>query len=85
MKRAFLSSGSSGRGLGEVVDIGLVELERQQVRIGEVAVVVRLFLRAHGAGLALAGIEQAGLLVDRAAVLEDARSGGAPRTRWPGR
>ena len=57
--------------LAEIVHVGLVELERQQVGIGEVAVVVRLLLRAHGAGLALARIEQARLLVDRAAVLED--------------
>ena len=32
---------------------------------------MRLFLRAHGARLALAGVEQARLLVDLAAVLED--------------
>ena len=56
----------------QLVHIGLVEFERQKVRIGEIAVVVRLFLRAHGAGLALAGIEQARLLIDRAAILDDA-------------
>ena len=44
----------------------------QEVRIGEVAVVVRLFLRAHGAGLALAGIVEPGLLIDLAAVFENA-------------
>jgi hypothetical protein len=33
---------------------------------------VRLFLGAHRAGLALAGIEQAGFLIDLAAVLDDA-------------
>jgi hypothetical protein len=66
-----LASGSSGR----VASISLIQagsrLQRQQVRVGEVAVVVRLFLRAHRAGLALHGVEQAGLLVDLAAVLED--------------
>ena len=33
---------------------------------------MRLFLGAHGTGLALAGVEQAGFLVDPAAILEDA-------------
>ena len=48
-----------------------VELERQQVGVGEVAVVVRLFLRAHRPGLALVRVVEPGLLLDRAAVLED--------------
>ncbi len=56
----------------QLSDEGVVEFERQQVRIGEVAVVMRLFLGAHRARLALAGIVEAGLLVDRAAILEDA-------------
>ncbi len=43
----------------------------QEVGVGEVAVVVRLFLGAHRAGLALVRIVEAGLLVDGAAVLED--------------
>ena len=56
----------------ELVDIGLVEFERQQVGIGEIAIVVRFFLRAHRPRLALGGIEQTRLLVDLAAVLDDA-------------
>ena len=33
---------------------------------------MRFFLRAHRTGLALAGIVEAGFLVDRAAILDDA-------------
>ena len=55
MKRAFFSSGSSGKRACSAVDIGLGELQRQQVGIGEIAVVVRLFLGAHRAGLVAAG------------------------------
>ena len=50
---------------------GGVEFERQQVGVGEIAIVVGLFLRAHRPGLAPARIEQARLLQDLAAVLED--------------
>ena len=53
------------------VDVSVVEFERQQIGIGEIAVVVRLFLGAHRARLAFAGIEQPRLLVDGAAVLDD--------------
>ena len=51
-------------------DERLVELERQQVGVGEIAVVVRLLLGAHRARLAALRIEQAGLLLDGAARLE---------------
>ena len=71
MKRAFFWSGNSGRSAFSSVDIGFAELQRQQIGIREIAVVVRLFLGAHRAGLALVRIEQPGFLVDRAAVLED--------------
>ena len=47
------------------VDESLVELERQEVGIGEIAIVVRLFLGAHRARLAARGIEQPRLLLDR--------------------
>src|SRR5690606_9783830 len=43
---------------------------RQQVRGGEVAVVVGLFLAAHGAGFVLVRIVQAGFLNHRAAILD---------------
>src|SRR5215212_2233322 len=57
---------------GEVVDVVLAELQGQQVGVGEVAVVVRLLLGAHRARLALARIEQPRLLVDPAAVFQNA-------------
>ena len=44
MKRARFWSGSSGRSFGEPVHIVLAQLERQKVRVGEIAVVMRLFL-----------------------------------------
>ena len=72
-----------GQRLRDLVDPGLVELQRQQIGIGEIAIVVRLFLRAHGAGLAGAGVEQARLLIDRAAGLRGYRPGGAPRIPPP--
>ena len=52
-------------------DEGVVELERQQIGIGEIAIVVRLFLRAHRTRLAACGIEEARLLLDLAAILDD--------------
>ena len=48
------------------------ELERQQIGIGEIAVVVRLFLGAHRPRLAFVRIEQAGLLLDCAAFFDHA-------------
>ncbi len=44
--------------------------QRRQVGVGEVAVVVRVFLGAHGTRLAGVGVEQHGGLLDRAAVFE---------------
>ncbi len=55
----------------DVVDPGLFQFERQQVGVGEVAIVHRLFLGAHRAGLAGRRVVEAGLLIDLAAVLED--------------
>jgi hypothetical protein len=55
----------------DAFDVLAGEFERQQVGIGEVAVIVRLFLRAHGARLVLVGVVQAGFLIDLAAVLKD--------------
>jgi hypothetical protein len=52
------------------IDPGRRNLQRQQVGVGEVAVVVGVFLGAHGAGLAGVRIEQHGGLVDAAAVLD---------------
>ena len=69
MKRAFLASGSSGSVGLQLVDPGRVEHQRQQIGIGEIAVVVRVFLAAHRPRHAAAGIEQPRLLLDRAAAL----------------
>ena len=59
-----------GQGGAHRVDPVLVEPHRQQVGVGEVAVVVRLFLAAHHARLAAVGVEQHGGLLDAAAVLQ---------------
>ena len=71
MKRAFLASGSSGMRGGDVVDPGLLDLQRQQVGVGEIAVVMRLFLGAHRPGFALVGIVEPGFLHDVAAVFQN--------------
>ncbi len=71
MKRAFFWSGSSGSSDLQPVDIGLREFQRQQVGIREIAIVMRFFLGAHRARLALVRVEQPRLLVDRAAILDD--------------
>src|SRR5262245_45183514 len=55
----------------ELVDFIARELERQQIRIGEVTIIVRLLLGAHRTRLASGRIKQTGLLLDRAAVLDD--------------
>src|SRR5690606_18477395 len=55
-----------------LLDEGVVELKRQKVRVGKIAIVVRFFLGAHRTGLALARVEQTRLLVDRTAVFQDA-------------
>src|SRR6185437_16047322 len=48
-----------------------VELQRQQIRVGEIAIVEIVFLGAHRPRLAAMRIEQARLLHDRAAVFEN--------------
>ena len=53
------------------LDLVLGNHQRQQVGIREIAVVLRVFLGAHGARLVLVGIVQARFLHDLAAVLED--------------
>ena len=47
MKRRFFASGSSGSFAFSSRDPGLVQHQRQQVRIGEVAIIVRVLLAAH--------------------------------------
>ena len=46
--------------------------QRRQVRLGEVAVVVRLLLRAHGVGAALGVVPEARLLHHAAALFQHA-------------
>ena len=48
-----------------------IDLDRQQVRVGEIAVVVGLFLGTHGAGFLLLRVEQARLLHHLATALDD--------------
>ena len=50
-----------------------VDGQRRQVRVGEVAVVLRVFLAAHRPRLAAVGIVEARLLHDRAALLDQLR------------
>ena len=66
-----LRVGQLRQALLQAVDERLFQLQRQQVGIGEIAVVVRLLLGAHRARHALGRVEQPRLLLDLAAVLED--------------
>ena len=52
-------------------DKGRLEFERQQIGIGKVAVVMRLFFRTHRARLPFRRIEQPRFLVDFAAILDN--------------
>ncbi len=63
--------GEFGQGAG---DFGLplfVDYQREQVGLGEIAIVVRLFFRAHAVGLAFVGVVEARLLCDLAAGFDD--------------
>ena len=62
--------GSSGIVAPHALDPVVVDDQRRQVRIREVAVVLRVFLAAHRARLVAVGVVQARLLHDRAAVLD---------------
>ena len=48
-----------------------IDDERRKVRLGEVAVIMRLFLAAHRIGPPLCRVEQPGLLHDTTAVVDD--------------
>jgi hypothetical protein len=60
-----------GQGPLQPRDVLLGDHQRQEVRVREVAVVLRIFLAAHGAGLVALGIVEAGFLLDAAAVFQD--------------
>ncbi len=70
-KRRRRASGSSGRSAMTSATQLLLEGERWQIGLGEVAVVVRLFLPPHRPGAAGVGVPQAGFLIDRAAGGDD--------------
>ena len=57
--------------MAQLCDPVRIQLQGQQVRVGEIAVVVRLLLAAHGAALTAVGVEQARLLHHRAALLQE--------------
>src|SRR5713226_5000400 len=57
--------------LGQCIDVVLRELKWQEVRVGEVAVIMRFLLGTHWARLALLRVVQARLLLDPAAFLQD--------------
>ena len=71
MKRARLLVGQFRERLLKLCDGGIRQLQRQKIGIGEVTVIVRFFLGAHGARRAGFRIEQARFLVDLAAVLQN--------------
>ena len=65
--RARRASGSSGNVLAISVATLVVDHQRRQVRLGKVAVVVRLLFRTHAVGVALVGVVEARFLRDLAA------------------
>ncbi len=83
MKRAFFASGSSGKFGAQPLDPFGIEHQRQQVGVGEVAVVVRFLLRAHRAGDRRGRCRTAGSPARPCRPPRSSRSGGAPRTRSP--
>ncbi len=66
-----LGIGKLGQVLTKPIHIVLRQLERQQVGVREIAIIVRLLLRAHRARLTGLGVEQPRLLMDDAALLQD--------------
>ena len=68
---AYLSPDQTGR-MNRDIDIWArgIDRERWQVRIGKVAIVVRIFLAAHRPRLVPVGIEEPGFLHDGAALLD---------------
>ena len=65
-----LGVGQLGKDRAAFFEECFVELERKQIGVGEIAIVVRFFLRAHRPRRALVGVEQPGLLDDAAAAFE---------------
>ena len=69
-KARLFASGSSGSSAFTRSIHAIIDDQRRQVRIGEVAIIVRVFLAAHGARFAAVRIVQPRLLHDAAAVLD---------------
>ena len=65
-----LGVGQFGQAGPAFVEKRVVEFDRQQVGIGEIAIVVRVFFRAHRASLIAIGIIEPRFLDDFAAVLD---------------
>ena len=65
-----LGVGQLGQAGAAFLEERVVELQRQQVGVGEIAIIVRVFLRPQRPGHALVGIEQPRFLGDRAALLD---------------
>ena len=65
-----LGVGQLGQRSAAFLEEGLVQLERQQVRVGEVAIIVRIFLRAEGPRDVLVGVVEPRFLGDLAALLD---------------
>ena len=82
-KRALHRLGQLRQLRAHALDPLVVDHERRQVGIGEVAVVLRVFLAAHRARLAPVRIVEARLLHDACRRPRSARSAAAPRTRSP--
>src|SRR4029079_15395560 len=67
----LLLVGQFGKLSRQRIDIRLVEHKRPKIGVRKLGIVVRLCLGSHGAGFAARGIEQPGLLLYRAALLND--------------
>ena len=71
MKRSRFASGNSGNDARTRAIERLVDRDRQEIGIGEVAIVVRFFLAAHRPRLFAVGIEEPGFLRDFAAAFDE--------------
>ncbi len=67
----LLFVGQLGQAVADRIHPVLFQRQRQQVGAGEIAIVMGLFLGAHGARLALVGVEQAGFLHHLAAIFQN--------------
>src|SRR5258707_99410 len=66
-----LGFGAFGEGVADFFAPGGADVDGEQVRLGEIAVVVGFFLGAHGDGVAFGLVPEAGFLREAAAGFED--------------